>query len=119
MELVGVERLIRCLHVYQAEMIHGVALSGSYIDDGHHSPKAWVEAVLNLSPASASRLVKTSAVLADVPALAAAHRAGTVGSDQVDEFRRLHANPVCRTELRAHGSRLVGPAKHHEYQDFR
>ena len=117
--LVGVEAMIRRLQVCRAEMIQVVASSGSFVDDGHRSAHAWVAAVLNTSPASASRLVRTAHVLAEVPALADAHRAGTVGSDQVDEFRRLHANPACRAELESSGHRLVVPAERLTFSDFR
>jgi len=117
--LLAAEKLIRRLRVVQAQMIHTVARSGSYSDDAHHSPKAWVEAVLNLSSTTASRLVQTAALLDAVPALAAAAQAGSVGADQIDEIRKLYGNPTCRAELRAHGYRLVGHAKHLVFPDFR
>jgi len=115
----GVTTLIRGLSVLQGEMIRTVATAGSFGDDAHHSAKAWVEAVLNASPATASRLVKTAALFADVPELANAVRAGSVGLDQVEELRKLHGNHRCRAELQQHGYRLVGPAKNLTFGDFR
>ncbi|MEO6123750.1 MAG: DUF222 domain-containing protein [Ilumatobacteraceae bacterium] len=117
-ELLGVAKLIRELTVVQAEMIQSVAVSGAFSDDAHCSAKSWVEAVLNSSPTTAANIVKTAELLADVPQLASALRAGSVGCDQVDELRKLYGNDRCRAELRARGYRLVGPAKQLTFSDF-
>ncbi|MEO6123699.1 MAG: DUF222 domain-containing protein [Ilumatobacteraceae bacterium] len=117
--LLHVDQLIRGLTVLRAEMIHVVATSATFTDDAHHTPKAWVEAVLNASPATAANLVRSAALLAEVPMLANAVRAGSVGLDQVDELRRLHANQRCRQELQTHGYRLVGHAKSLTFANFR
>jgi len=117
--LLGVHKLIRQLTAVQASLIHTVASSRSFTDDAHHSARAWVESVLNTSSSTASRLVRSAALLDDVPALANAVRVGSVGLDQIDELAKLQSNVLCRDELRAHGYRLVGPAKNLIWGDFR
>jgi hypothetical protein len=94
-----VEREIRRLQALQAAMLSEVRASGSFLDDHHHSPQAWLRAVTNSTTATAQRQTRTALLLADMPLLAAAAEAGSVGADQIRLLGRLHANDRCRDLL--------------------
>lgn len=117
--VLGLDREIRRLTVKRAAMIHSVARAATFTDDAHHTARAWVQAVLNSSAATAAELVRTGALLHEIPDLADAVAAGRIGWDQVREMTQLFTNVRCRDELAAHGTGLVDPAARLVFDDFR
>ncbi|MEO6122696.1 MAG: DUF222 domain-containing protein [Ilumatobacteraceae bacterium] len=112
------DREIRRLTVQRAAMIQIVATSGSFTDDAHHTPRAWIQAVLNVSTTTANELVRTVTLLHHIPDLAAATASGRIGPDQLREIARLVVRPVLREQLAEHGTALIEPAARLEYDQF-
>jgi len=117
--LQGVDGLIRRLIGVRAALIHRVAVNRSFELDGHRSLRAWVEAVLNTHPDTASDLARTAHVLNAVPDLAAAVDVGCVGWDQLKLFAGLWSNLKCRAALADDGAVLVDPAARLPYDGFK
>ena len=105
-----VERELRRLHSVQAAMVAEVNASVSFVDDGHHSPVGWVQAVTNSSRSTANYVVGVASLLAALPVLAAAVAAGGVGDDQLRLLTKLYSNPRCRHLLTDSEDLLVGYA---------
>lgn len=114
-----VERAIRQLSSVRTSMVQTVEVSGSYLDDAHHSIKSWLQAVLNTSEPTARELANTSALFRELPELAEAAATGAVGADQIREFTRLHTNQRCRAQLAEHGAALIDPARRLVFDHFR
>src|SRR5829696_951916 len=113
-----VERAIRCLRGVQLAMLAEVDDSGSYADDAHRTTRAWVQATLNCSKATAVRKVQTARMLTAMPVTAAANRAGRLGPDQLRLLADLHANRRCRGQLPDSDALLSGYAATLTYHDF-
>ena len=98
-EFMAVEREIRRLQAIQTSRVRVVETSGSYGDDQFLNITSWVQGVTNASRPTASAVVRTGRLSADMPILGAAVAAGTVGPDQLRLLGRLHANDRCRPQL--------------------
>ena len=98
-EFMVVEREIRRLQAIQASRVRVVETSGSFGDDRFLSITAWVQGVTNCARPTASFVVRTGRLLADMPVLGVAAAAGAVGPDQLRLLGRLHANDRCRSQL--------------------
>ncbi|MEO6124745.1 MAG: DUF222 domain-containing protein, partial [Ilumatobacteraceae bacterium] len=116
--LMAVERELRRLLGVRAAMIHRVAVTRSFEDDGHRTARSWVQATLNTNAETAGELVRTAAVLRDLPELAIAVERGRVGWNQVRLFAGLWSNRTCRAALADNGAVLVDPAAKLIYEDF-
>ncbi|CAB4872422.1 unannotated protein [freshwater metagenome] len=114
-----VERQIRRLVALQAAMLAEVTVSYSYLDDAHHTPVSWAQAVLNSSRSTAMHHTRLAAMLAELPALAAAAAAGHVGSDQLRLLAALHSNPRCGHMLAGSEELLLQHATTLSLGDFR
>lgn len=113
--LVGMRQSIACV----AEMIAAVSESRSFIEDGHGSVNAWFRAVANCSGPYASRMVRTSRVLAELDHVAGEFHDGLLGECQVAEIARLFANRKCRDELGRGQYPLVNAAQDQRFGDFK
>ncbi|MUH49860.1 MAG: DUF222 domain-containing protein [Actinobacteria bacterium] len=115
----GVEREIRRLLAVQAAMVHEVSVSYSYLDDAHHSPTSWVQAITNSSKGAALHHTHVARLFAELPLLAAAAAAGQVGPDQVRLLVGLHTNPRCGHLLAGSEALLLEDAKTLKLHEFR
>ena len=115
----AVECEVRRLQALQASMLVEVQRSSSFLDDYHHSTRAWLQAVTNTSQTTAIRAIQTAAMFADLALLAAAAAAGEIGADQLRLLTRLHANDRCRDLLPASEELLAGYAKTLTLREFR
>jgi len=79
--------------------------------DGHGSAKIMVRTYAKLSNDEAAARDKTRKVLAALPEVAAAYRAGHIGTDQVRVLGRVHANPRVRDKMRDDQSWFLHRAK--------
>ena len=89
----SVEREIPRLQAVQAGMVCQVKLSLSFLDDRHHSPVRWVQAVTNCSRGTATRVTVAAALQDQLPVFAAAVSAGEIGGDQVRLMPGLYTKP--------------------------
>lgn len=116
--LMDVERALRRLFGVRAALIHTVATSGSFEDDGYRTVRSWVQATLNTTRETAGELIRSAAVLNEIPELAAAVGDGRVGSDQLRLLGGLWSNKTCRAQLADKGAALVVPASLMIHEDF-
>lgn len=115
----AVECEVRRLQALQAAMLFEVQRSSSFLDDYHHSARAWLQAVTNSSKSTAIHTVQCAAMLADLPVLAAAAAGGELGGDQLRLLTRLHSNTRCRDLLAGSVELLAGYAKTLTLREFR
>ncbi len=113
-----VEREMRRLREVQAAMLFEVAESVSYVDDGHHTPTAWLQAVTNSSRSSAAHAMRVAVMLAALPLVAASLAAGELGEEQLRLLVGLHANPRCGHLLANSEQLLLEHARSLPLRDF-
>lgn len=113
-----IERIGRRVRAHQLALVGEIDRRRLHAADGHRSARALVAAAAALSPAEAGRRAKAARALRDLPALAAALRAGAVGCCQVDLIARVHANPRVRAQLIASDADLTVVASRWAYDDF-
>ena len=112
------ERERRRIEAVQAAMLSDVVTSSSFLDDRHHSPRAWVAAVVNCSRRTANARVRSAAMLAENPVIAAANDAGEVGVDQLRNLADLHGNVRARPHLPEAQEAMVAVAQGLTARDF-
>ncbi len=113
-----VEGLVRRARAVAVGVLDGVDRAGWHRVDGHASAKVMVRHVARLSDAEAGRRMRAAKALRDLPGVASAYRAGTVGSCQVDRVGRLHANPRVSAKVGAQDAALVKAACQLSYREF-
>ena len=59
-------------------MLSEVRRSCSYLDDTHHTPANWVQAVTNSSIATARQITNTAALFEQLPGLATTYATGHI-----------------------------------------
>ena len=118
--LMSVEREIRRLQAVRSTMIADVAFSASFVDDGHHSPTHWLQAVANCARSTAARQVNIAAMLRELPVVALAASRGDIGDDQFRLLLTLFLNQRGRQALAESESEamLVGYASTLTLRDF-
>ena len=116
----NVEREIRRLHAVRSTMIAAVASNSSFVDDGHHSPTHWLQAVANCARSTAARQVNMAAMLLELPGAALAASQGDIGDDQLRLLLKLFLNQRGRQALAESESEamLVGYAVSLTLRDF-
>ena len=80
-------------------MVGDVIENGSYEEDGHASPRAWLQAVMNCSRQDAAAMVSLGRMLRDLPEVAGELHDGELGESQLREIKRLYGNLKCRKPL--------------------
>ena len=83
----------RRLSSVEAGVLDAVDRRRVYAPDGHLSAKALVRHVGQLPGFEAHRRWQTVRMLRDLPMVAEAYAAGEIGTGQVEELARTHANP--------------------------
>ena len=94
-----VARTARWCLAEMGRMVGEVIENGSFEEDGHANPRAWLQAVLNCSRQDAGALVSTARMLRELPEIAGELYDGSLGESQLREIKRLHGNLKCRTPL--------------------
>ena len=93
------EQLRRRLDALQAELFDSIDERCLHVADGHASTKVMMRHVGGLSRSEAAARHKTSRMLRALPQVAAAYRAGQIGTDHVRTLARVHANPRVRDAM--------------------
>lgn len=113
-----VECQLRRLQAFGVEVLDAIDRSGTFIDDGYRSVKAMVGHVAKLSGAEAAGRLKAMGVCRELPEVAAAWRAGEVGTDQVKLLGRLNANRRVRDAMVDAQGWFVESAGRDSFNDF-
>ena len=114
----AIEREVRRLSALQAAMVAEVASSLSFLDDRHHSPGAWVQAVANCTRSTAKARVRTAALLTENPMIAVANDVGDVGVDQLRCLAAVYANDRARPHMPEAQDAFVDAASGLTARDF-
>jgi hypothetical protein len=85
--------------------------TGRHRHDGHASVRGWMSALADASPVEAHRRMQSMRAVRELPAVAAALAAGTIGVEQVREIAKVHANPRVRELVVDGDERLVDHAR--------
>lgn len=118
-ELRSLELTRRAIEARIAAVISAAERTGNYLADGHGSIAAWVRANTNQPTGEASARVRAARVCHAHPTIGDALSSGAVGTAQVAELARAHANPRCGHLLGDAISVLLGHATDLRYDDFR
>ncbi|MGB5735189.1 MAG: DUF222 domain-containing protein [Thiohalocapsa sp.] len=108
----------RRLGAVEAKVLDQVDRQRVYAPDGHLSAKALVRHVGQLPGFEAHRRWQTVRMLRDLPKVAAAYEAGTIGTGQVEELARTHANPRVRHLMPDAQDLLVEDAQASTFREF-
>src|SRR3982751_6271091 len=77
-----------------AELARTVRVADSaqaFAADGMKTAQSWLRSHTRLSPAAAARVVRNGRTMAQLPAVAAAHAAGSITAEQVSQIGKLTA----------------------------
>ncbi len=108
----------RRLGSVEAGLLDAVDRRRAYAPDGHLSAKALVRHVGQLPGFEAHRRWQTVRMLRNLPKVAAAYAAGEVGTGQVEELARVHANPQVRDLMPAAEDLLLEDAQNSRFAEF-
>ncbi|MFA9565803.1 MAG: DUF222 domain-containing protein [Acidimicrobiales bacterium] len=108
----------RRLGAVEAKVLDAVDRQRVYAPDGHLSAKAMVGHVGQLPGFEAHRRWQTVRMLRDLPKVAAAYEAGAIGTGQVEELARTHANPRVRHLMPDAEELLLEDAQSSTFRDF-
>ena len=108
----------RRLGAVEAKVLDAVDRQRVYAPDGHLSAKAMVRHVGQLPGFEAHRRWQTVRMLRDLPLVAAAYEAGEIGTGQVEELARTHANPRVRHLMADAEELLLEDAQSSTFRDF-
>jgi len=113
-----VERLRRRFDAVAVGLLGHIDTELLFIRDGHSSAKAMVRHHGELSGAEAAGRAKTANVCADLPDVADAYRAGSIGTDQMRLLGRVHANVRVRSDMVEHQDWFLNLAATQDYKTF-
>ena len=108
----------RRLGAVQARVLDGADRRRAYGPDGHLSAKAMVRHVGQLPGFEAHRRWQTVRMLRDLPRVADAYARGEIGTGQVEELARTHANPRVRHLMADAQDLLLEDAQNSTFRDF-
>jgi Domain of unknown function (DUF222) len=117
-QLLALEVRARRLAAEMAELIGEVEQAGVYREDGFASVRSWVQAVGNVSPATAKQRVRIARAVDAHESVRVGVRSGALGVEQADQIARLHADPRCRAPLAGSVALLVQYGARLPYPDF-
>jgi len=104
--LVELESARRRLEAAYLAVVDRADATKRFDHDGHASVRGWALALTDASPAETQRRLQTMRALRDLPSVAAALAAGTIGVEHARDIARLHANPRVR-ELAVEGDDVL------------
>ncbi len=108
----------RRLGAVEAKVLDAVDRRRVYGPDGFLSAKAMVGHVGQLPGFEAHRRWQTVRMLRDLPKVAEAYEAGTIGTGQVEELARTHANPRVRHLMADAQDLLLEDAQASTFREF-
>ena len=100
-------------------LLDSVDRNGFHEEDGHRSPRAWVQAVGNMSRQDAAWLVGLTRTLRTMPYAAEEFAEGSLGLSQLGELVKLHHTPAVRARLGEGDEMLLGFAQSMPFDDFK
>ena len=109
----------RRLGAVEAKVLDAVDRRRVYAPDGHLSAKVMVRHVGQLPGFEAHRRWQVVRMLRDLPKVAAAYEAGEVGTGQVEELARVHANRRVRHLMADAESFLLEDAQNSTFSEFK
>ncbi len=112
------ESLKRQMDVIVVDLLSQIAENCFHVPDGHGSAKAMVAHYAKLSGAEAAGREKARRVMDEMPEVAAAYRAGDIGTEQMRVLGRIHANPRVRHKMRDDQAWFLARAKKLPFSDF-
>ena len=87
------------LEAEAADLLAAIDAAGVYAVDGHSSAKVMARHVCRLAGSTAASRERVSKMMRDLPELADAFRAGTIGVDQMNLLGRVHRNARVRPHM--------------------
>ena len=111
-------RVGRRLGAVEAKVLDEVDRQRVYAPDGHLSAKVMVRHVGQLPGFEAHRRWQTVRMLRDLPLVAEAYEAGEIGTGQVEELARTHANPRVRHLMADAQGLLLEDAQSSTFREF-
>lgn len=90
--LVELESARRRLEATFVAVIDRADITKHYANDGHASARGWVRALTDSSPVETQRRLQSMRALRELPDVAAALAAGTIGVEHVRDIAKVHAN---------------------------
>lgn len=116
--MVAVERQLRRLLAVQSELIATAHATGAHLVDAHRSAKVMHRHHAQLSGGEAAARDRVARMGRDLPDVAAAYRAGRVGTDHVRRMARVWSNPRVRDQLGVCEAEFLVAAQGLEFPDF-
>ncbi len=116
--LAGLEHCERRLASAQIATLDAVDERGLYSADGHFSAKVTGRHVARLSNGEAAGRDKTMRMFRELPDVAAAFAAGSIGVDQVRLLAPVFANPRVRSHMFNRQGRFIADAINRSYRNF-
>ena len=108
----------RRLGAVEAKVLDGVDRRRAYGPDGFLSAKAMIRHLGQLPGFEAHRRWQTVRMLRDLPKIAQAYEAGEIGTGQVEELARTHANPRVRYLMADAQDLLLEDAQTSTFREF-
>ena len=118
-ELRSLELARRAIEARIAAVVSAAERTGNYLADGHGSITAWVRANTNQPTGDTGARVRSARVCHAHSVVGDALAAGAIGTGQVGELGRAHANPRCGHLLGDAIGVLLGHAVDLRFDDFR
>src|SRR4051812_17810627 len=101
------------------ELVGVIDRERDWAGDRHRSVKGYLRAELNWSDTQIADHLRAVRVAHDVPEIAAALAAGTIGVAEARLFGRARANPRCGRQLADFADELLQHARALPFNDFR
>ena len=117
--LAEAESIQRRAHALSIDLLAVSEANGLHYLDGHASAKIMTRHVNKLSGAEAAGRDRCRRMFADLHEIAAAYRAGTVGTDQVMVLARVWSNPRVRHAMGTRQGRFLKDARRLSFPRFR
>ena len=116
--LLTVEECARKVGSLQVEVLGEIDRRALYSADGHANAKVMARHLCQLSAGEAAGRVRAMKALRHLPEVAAAYRAGEIGTCQVRLMSRVHANPRAREALTGFQGGILELAASYSFHDF-
>lgn len=108
----------RRMDAARVALVDVIDRKGLYRCDGHGSARVMVRHVAGLSGAEATRRAQSAVALRDLPAVAAEHRRGELGTCQVRRLARTHSNRRVRSSMAAAEAHFLDWARQESFKGF-
>ena len=113
-----VEQVGRRVHAAQLGVVEAVEAAGVHRADGHASGSIFVAHVARLSQPEGKRRNRARRMLAAMPAVEAALRAGSIGRCQVHRIADVWANPRVQRAFEGLDAQVAALAAHLSYEEL-